>query len=135
MKFGFFSSENAFRQEKNLDQGADEVDFDLSQFQMAGIFHVCSCGETLYFTWRQKRDAHPSLDPASSFCHLYFNLKCEYWPGRVSFLSFRLLQFLLCVASENEGNLLHKSWIDQETSHLPQEVTNPNLIQEDKNAF
>lgn len=54
MKFFFFFSETAFRQEKNLDQRADKVDFDLSQFQMARIFYVCSRGQTLYFTWKQK---------------------------------------------------------------------------------
>lgn len=37
----FFSLENYFRQQKDLDQRADEVDFDLSQFQMARIFHMC----------------------------------------------------------------------------------------------
>lgn len=50
-------------------------------------------------------------------------------------MSFELLQyFFFIVATENEGKLCCEKWVDQETSHLPQEVTNPNLIQEDKKA-
>lgn len=42
--------------------------------------------------------------------------------------------FFFIVATENEGKLCREKWVDQETSHLPQEATNPNLIQEDKKA-
>lgn len=41
------------------------------------------------------------------------------------------MQSLLTVAGEN----LHcENRAYQDTSHFPQEVTNPNIIQEDKNA-
>lgn len=44
------------------------------------------------------------------------------------------MQSLLTVAGENTGNLHCENRAYQDTSHFPQEVTNPNIIQEDKNA-
>lgn len=54
--------------------------------------------------------------------------------GGSHFWALSYCSIFFIVATENEGKLCHENWVDQEASHLPQEVTNPNLIQEDQNA-
>jgi len=66
--------------------------------------------KTLYFTWRQKIGV---LMPASTKPHL-----------SVFFTSIKNVRI-------DPGGV---NWVEQETFRLPEEVTNPNLIQEDKNA-